>query len=169
VLCEIGIGALFHDIGKTEVPLSILNKPAELTRDEWQSMQKHTKHGVCILTGLKKLDRAIVRAMVVAFCHHMNIDRSGYPRTERHVRPDVFSRIVRIADVFDALTTARCYMIKPFSREEALEIIREKAGIELDPVLSEMVRDVAGALPGHGRELASSAVAEEALPEAVVS
>jgi HD-GYP domain-containing protein (c-di-GMP phosphodiesterase class II) len=107
--------------------------------------------------------------MVVAFCHHMNIDRSGYPKTERHVRPDVFSRIVRIADVFDALTTARCYMIKPFSRDEALEIIREKAGRELDPILSEMVRDVAGAIPGHNRNLAASAVKEGLVSEPVVS
>jgi HD-GYP domain-containing protein (c-di-GMP phosphodiesterase class II) len=169
VLCEIGIGALFHDIGKTEVPHSILNKPAELTREEWQCMQKHTEHGVCILTELKKLDRAIVRAMVVAFCHHMNINQSGYPRTDRHVRPDVFSRIVRIADIFDALTTARCYKIKPFSSDEALEIIREKAGTELDPILSEMVRDVAGAITGQVSDLAAPAAPEEAVPAGIVA
>lgn len=149
VLSEIGIAALFHDIGKTEIPLSILNKPGNLTCEEWQSMQKHTSYGVRVLTGLKKLDRAIVRSMVVAFCHHMNIDRSGYPDTERRVKPDVFSRIVRIADVFDALTSARCYKMKPFSRDEALDIIQEKAGLELDPILSAMVKDVAGALPMH--------------------
>jgi HD-GYP domain-containing protein (c-di-GMP phosphodiesterase class II) len=158
VLREIGIGALFHDIGKIEIPHSILNKPANLSRDEWQSMQKHTKHGVCALTGLKKLDRAIVRGIVVAFCHHMNIDCSGYPRTERNVKPDVFSRIVRIADVFDALTSARCYMMKPFTREEAIEIIREKAGVELDPILAEMVRDVAGAIPERGSRLEAALV-----------
>jgi putative nucleotidyltransferase with HDIG domain len=169
VLCEIGIGALFHDIGKTKIPISILNKPADLTREEWQSMQKHTKYGVRVLTGLKKLDRAIVRAMVVAFCHHMNIDRSGYPRTERNVKPDVFSRIVRIADVFDALTSARCYMMRPFSRDEALEIIREKAGVELDPILAEMVRDVAGALPVRGAGQPVPAGAEETSAGALVS
>lgn len=151
VLRDIGIGALFHDIGKTEIPHSILNKPANLTREEWQCMRKHTKYGVRILTGLKRLDRAVVRGMVVAFCHHMNIDQSGYPRTQRKVKPDVFSRIVRIADVFDALTSARCYKMKPFSRDEALEIIQEKSGVELDPVLSEMIRDVAGAIPERRR------------------
>ena len=161
VLREIGIGALFHDIGKTEIPLSILNKPADLSREEWQSMQKHTKYGACALTGLKKLDRAIVRGMVVAFCHHMNINRSGYPKTGRNVKPDVFSRIVRIADVFDALTSARCYKMKPFSREEALAIIQEKAGVELDPILSEMVRDVAEAIPEHGGVLEAALVGGE--------
>jgi HD-GYP domain-containing protein (c-di-GMP phosphodiesterase class II) len=156
VLCEIGLGALFHDIGKTEIPLSILNKPSDLSPAEWRHMRKHTEFGVRVLTGLKRLDRAIVRAMVVAFCHHMNIDRSGYPETQRNVRPDIFSRIVRIADVFDALTSARCYKMRPFSRDEALTIIREKAGIELDPILSEMVRDVAGVLPEHAREPANA-------------
>jgi len=150
VLCEIGIGALFHDIGKTKIPISILNKPADLTREEWQCMQRHTKYGVRVLTGLKKLDRAIVRAMVVAFCHHMNMDRSGYPQTARNVKPDVLSRIVRIVDIFDALTSVRCYKMKAFSRDEALEVIREKAGIELDPILAEMVRDVASAIPQSG-------------------
>jgi putative nucleotidyltransferase with HDIG domain len=169
VLCEIGIGALFHDIGKTKIPISILNKPADLTREEWQCMQKHTKYGVRVLTGLKKLDRAIVRAMVVAFCHHMNIDRSGYPLTRRHVKPDVFSRIVRIADVFDALTSARCYMMKPFSRGEALEIIQEKAGAELDPILAAMVRDVAGALPERPPGQPVPVGAEKASTGAVVS
>ena len=63
------------------------------------------------------------------------------------MKPDVFSRIVRIADVFDALTSARSYKMIPFSRDEALEIITEKSGIELDPVLSEIIRDVVGAIP----------------------
>jgi HD-GYP domain-containing protein (c-di-GMP phosphodiesterase class II) len=162
VLCEIGIGALFHDIGKTEIPLSILNKPGDLTPEEWRSMQRHTKHGIRVLTGLKRLDRAIVRAMVVSFCHHMNIDRSGYPLTQRNVKPDVFSRIVRIADVFDALTSARCYKMKPFSRDEALEIIREKAGKELDPVLSELVRDVTSVLPKHPHDVVTAGAGDAA-------
>ena len=161
VLCEIGIGALFHDIGKVRIPHSVLNKPADLTREEWQRMRKHTKYGVSVLTGLKKLDRSVVRAMVVAFCHHMNIDRSGYPQTEKNIRPDVFSRIVRIADVFDALTSARCYKMKPFSRDEALAIIQEKAGVELDAILAEMVRDVAGTLPERGAGKPVPAGAEE--------
>jgi HD-GYP domain-containing protein (c-di-GMP phosphodiesterase class II) len=153
VLREIGIAALFHDIGKTQIPLTILNKPGDLTPEEWRKMRMHTEHGVFVLTSLKRLDRAIVRGMVVAFCHHMNIDRSGYPMTGRHLKPDVFSRIVRIADVFDALTSARCYMMKPFSRDEAIDIIIKKAGKELDPVLSEMIRDVACAIPECRRAL----------------
>ena len=105
--------------------------------------------GVKVLTYLKKMDRTILRAMVVAFCHHLNMDRSGYPQTPSTVMPDVFSRVVRIADIYDALTSARSYRMKPFSRAEALAIITEKAGKELDPTLCAVFADVVGGLPDN--------------------
>jgi HD-GYP domain-containing protein (c-di-GMP phosphodiesterase class II) len=85
--------------------------------------------------------------MMVAFCHHMNLDRTGYPISSRVINPDTFSRIVRIADVYDALTGARPYRVKPFSRSQALEVIREKSGKELDPVICTIFEDVIGVLP----------------------
>lgn len=148
-LCEIGIAALFHDVGKTDVPRDVLNKIENLTDEDWQTIQEHTMSGVKVLTYLKKMDRTILRAMVVAFCHHLNMDRSGYPQTPSTVMPDVFSRVVRIADVYDALTSARSYRMKPFSRAEALAIITEKAGKELDPTLCAVFADVVGGLPDN--------------------
>ena len=146
-LCEVGIAALFHDVGKTDVPRDILNKIDNLTDDDWQTIQEHTMSGVKVLTYLKKMDRTILRAMVVAFCHHLNLDRTGYPQTQNTVKPDVFSRIVRIADVYDALTSARSYRMKPFSRSEALDVITSKAGKEFDPTLCAIFADVVGGLP----------------------
>ena len=73
--------------------------------------------------------------MVVAFCHHMNLDRTGYPETSRTITPDTASKIVRIADVYDALTGNRSYRVKPFPRSKVLEVIKERSGRELDPVL----------------------------------
>ena len=148
-LCELGIGALFHDVGKTDVPRDVLNKLENLTDLDWKTIQEHTMSGVKVLTYLKKMDRTILRAMVVAFCHHLNMDRSGYPQTHSTVEPDAFSRIVRIADIYDALTSARSYRMKPFSRSEALSIIIEKAGRELDPTLCAIFADVAGGLPDN--------------------
>lgn len=146
-LCDIGIAALFHDLGKTDVPQEILNKIDNLTDEDWKTIQEHTLSGVKVLTYLKKLDKTILRSMIVAFCHHMNMDRSGYPQTSRTIMPDAFSRIVRIADIYDALTSARSYRMKPFSSSEALAIIAEKAGGELDPTLCAVFADVVGILP----------------------
>jgi putative nucleotidyltransferase with HDIG domain len=146
-LCEIGISALFHDIGKTDLPLTILNKTGELTDSEWRQIRRHTKTGVQVLTQFKKLDKVTLRAMVVAFCHHMNLDRTGYPETSRTISPDTASKIVRIADVYDALTGNRSYRVKPFPRSRVLEVIREKSGKELDPVLCAVFEEVVGVLP----------------------
>ena len=146
-LCEIGIAALFHDVGKTDVPRDVLNKIENLSDEDWQTIQEHTMSGVKVLTYLKKMDRTILRAMVVAFCHHLNLDRSGYPQTQSTVKPDAFSRMVRIADVYDALTSARSYRMKPFSRSEALDVIVGKAGKEFDPTLCAIFADVVGGLP----------------------
>jgi HD-GYP domain-containing protein (c-di-GMP phosphodiesterase class II) len=146
-LCDIGIAALFHDVGKTDVPHNILNKIQDLSDEDWKTIQDHTMSGVKVLTYLKRLDNTILRSMIVAFCHHLNMDRSGYPETHRAIKPDAMSRIVRIADIYDALTSARSYRMKPFSSSEALGIIAEKAGKELDPVLCSIFAEVVGVLP----------------------
>jgi HD-GYP domain-containing protein (c-di-GMP phosphodiesterase class II) len=146
-LCDLGIAALFHDVGKTDVPHEILNKMQDLTEEDWNVIQEHTMSGVRVLTYLKKLDRTILRSMIVAFCHHLNMDRSGYPNTERSIRPDAFSRIVRIADIYDALTSARSYRMKPFTSSQALAIIGDKAGRELDPTLCDIFAEVIGVMP----------------------
>jgi HD-GYP domain-containing protein (c-di-GMP phosphodiesterase class II) len=149
-LSDIGIAALFHDVGKTEVPHEILNKIDNLTDDDWKMIQEHTLSGVKMLTYLKKLDRTILRSMIVAFCHHLNVDRTGYPETTRPIKPDAFSRIVRIADIYDALTSARSYRMKAFSASKALEVITSKAGEQLDPTLCAIFADVVGAEPEGG-------------------
>ena len=154
-LCDIGIAALFHDVGKTDVPRSILNKMDNLTDQEWKIIQEHTMSGMKVLTYLKKLDQTILRSIIVAFCHHLNMDRTGYPKTGRSIKPDAFSRIVRIADIYDALTSARTYRMKPFTSAEALEIITDKAERELDPTLCAIFADVVGIIP-TGQEAVES-------------
>ncbi len=156
-LSDIGIAALFHDVGKTEVPREILNKNDNLTDDDWKAIQEHTLSGVKMLTYLKKLDRTILRSMIVAFCHHLNMDRTGYPETTRPIKPDAFSRIVRIADIYDALTSARTYRMKAFSASKALEIISGKSGDQLDPTLCAIFADVVGvdaegSIPGDSED-----------------
>lgn len=119
-----------HDVGKIGIPDAILLKPGKLTDAEFDHMKKHTEIGARILAGsdvpLLKMSEQI------ALCHHEKWDGTGYPRGLRGEEIPVEGRIVALADVFDALTSRRCY--KPaFTVEKALEIIREGQGKHFDP------------------------------------
>jgi HD-GYP domain-containing protein (c-di-GMP phosphodiesterase class II) len=122
-LCDLGIAALMHDIGKSRVPLEVLNKTGALTDEEWRAMTNHPWLGVLTLFGMRRQSDIPYRAMVVAFEHHMKMDLTGYPR---HVRPrtqSIFSRIVAVADAFDAATSRRAYQETPFTPTEVLREI----------------------------------------------
>lgn len=105
-LRELGVGALLHDTGKTQVEKEILNKPGKLTDDEFGRVKCHTEFGFDILRGIK--DISLLSAHV-AFQHHERWDGSGYPRGLQKEEIHDYSRIVAVADVFDALTTDRPY------------------------------------------------------------
>lgn len=119
-----------HDVGKIGIPDAILLKPGKLTDAEFEQMKKHTEIGARILAGsdvplLQMSER-------IALAHHEKWDGTGYPRGLRAEEIPVEGRIVALADVFDALTSKRCY--KPaFTVEKALEIIREGQGKHFDP------------------------------------
>lgn len=102
---ELGIGALLHDIGKTKIPVDILNKPTPLTRKEYQLIKEHCKYGFDILVE----NNTSERISYIALYHHEKYDGSGYPAKIKFDEIPLFSRIVTIADVYDALTTNRIY------------------------------------------------------------
>ncbi len=119
-----------HDIGKLGVPDSILMKPGKLTPAEFKEMQNHTVFGGKILENAKA--ELLKVSEEIAMTHHEKWDGSGYPRGLKGEGIPLTGRIVALADVFDALTTKRCY--KPaFSLEESLRIIREGTGRHFDP------------------------------------
>jgi HD-GYP domain-containing protein (c-di-GMP phosphodiesterase class II) len=134
-LAELGIAALFHDIGKVSVPASVLNKVGMLDVDEWKTLRNHTLTGVQLLSKMPRCNQQIVRSLVVAFQHHINMDQTGYPSAEDEVPLDLYSKIVRISDTFDAMTTERPYMNKVHSPHEALQYLLSQAGTKFDPVL----------------------------------
>ncbi len=134
-LAELGIAALFHDIGKVSVPASVLNKVGMLDVDEWKALRNHTLTGVQLLSKMPRCNQQIIRSLVVAFQHHINMDQTGYPSAEAEVPLDLYSKIVRIADTFDAMTTERPYMNKVHSPHEALQYLLSQAGTKFDPVL----------------------------------
>lgn len=122
------VGANLHDIGKVGIPDSILLKPAPLTEQERGLMQVHTRIGRRILSKLPGLEPLLP----IVELHHENFNGSGYPYGLRGEHLPLLSRIVRVADVFDAMITDRVYRAAR-SREEVIEHIRSGAGTQFDP------------------------------------
>jgi len=131
------MGAFLHDVGKTVVPSSVLVKPGVLNESEWHLMKKHTVVGDEIVGGLDLPYN--VRPMVRG--HHERWDGHGYPDRLAGTDIPLPARILAVADVFDALTTARSYR-HPFSKQEAQRILRHQAGRALDPELVDAFEEV---------------------------
>ncbi|MCR5800446.1 MAG: HD domain-containing protein [Lachnospiraceae bacterium] len=124
--------ALMHDVGKLGVPEAILNKPAKLTDEEWDVMRRHPEIGVKILSPLKSFSGISDWILY----HHERIDGNGYYRLTKNEIPFV-SRLLAIADTYSAITMRRSYK-EPRSHEEAVKIISEVAGTQLDSELVEI-------------------------------
>jgi len=134
-LSRLGMAAVFHDIGKAEIPLSILNKPTEFSSKELELMMRHPVEGVKILTRTKDLSDVSIISMLVSLEHHLNYDSTGYPELSKKRIPNIFSRIISIADHYDALTSGKIYGRIAYTPENALRSIYEKGGKSFDPVL----------------------------------
>jgi HD-GYP domain-containing protein (c-di-GMP phosphodiesterase class II) len=146
-LSDLGISAFLHDLGKLDVPKEILEKPSQLTEEEWAVIEGHVQHGAEKLIELKSARRLPLRAVQVALEHHLKADMTGYPRYVRKKTQNLFSKLVKIVDYFDAITTKRVYRTKALTREDALSIMREKSGDEFDPVLLRVFVSMIGAYP----------------------
>ena len=102
----IGIGGLLHDIGKVRIPDEILNKPGPLTDTEFEIMKEHVEHGNELLQQTTHLDES---AICVTAHHHERLDGTGYPQGLRGDEISLFGQMSAIVDVYDALTSERCY------------------------------------------------------------
>lgn len=124
--------APLHDIGKIGIPDAVLGKPGKLNDSEWALMKTHTELGAQLLEGDDS--DVMVLARAIARHHHERYDGTGYPCGLKGDEIPLEARIVAIADVFDALISARPY--KPsLSHEQAFAIIADAAGTHLDPEL----------------------------------
>jgi HD-GYP domain-containing protein (c-di-GMP phosphodiesterase class II) len=146
-LTELGITALFHDIGKSKIPIDVLNKPASLNEEEWGMMKKHPLMGVEIVLNLKQLGEINPRMVIGIFDHHLKNDFSGYPKLFRKKEISLFGRIIQIADSYDAMTTPRIYKKVPFTPEQALAVMLKERTIHFDPVLLKIFIGLVGIYP----------------------
>jgi putative two-component system response regulator len=127
---EIYLAAPLHDVGKVAIPDSILLKPGKLDDFEMATIRTHTTIGAQILANSSC--ELIQLAGIIASAHHEKWDGSGYPNGLRDHQIPLAARIVSVADVFDALTTARPYK-KAFPLEEARAYLESKKAKEFDP------------------------------------
>ena len=126
---ELASGFFLHDIGKCAIPLDILNKPGPLSKHEWIIIRSHPWEGCRILQKFGFLSET---AKLVVMQHHERHDGFGYPRGLKGCQIHMYSRICCIADVFDALTSARPYKA-PQTPFRALSIMKTEMRREFDP------------------------------------
>jgi HD-GYP domain-containing protein (c-di-GMP phosphodiesterase class II) len=135
---ELGVGSLFHDIGKRNVSLDILCKKGGLTDAEWEQMRMHPQFGLVILNNHPNISDAVKAA---CFEHHESWAGNGYPQqlTSQEIHP--FARIVAITDTYDAMTTQRSYNVplKPF---DAVTMMRDKLAGRYDPEMLKAMHSV---------------------------
>ncbi len=127
-LMHIWRGALLHDIGKMAIPDDILLKRGPLTEDEWQVIRQHPQNAYNYLSSITFLRPALE----IPYAHHERWDGSGYPRRLTQRQIPLAARIFSIVDVWDALTSDRPYR-QAWSKEKALDYIREQSGKHFDP------------------------------------
>jgi putative nucleotidyltransferase with HDIG domain len=124
----LGHAALFHDIGKLAIPDAILLKPASLTEEEWELMQRHADEGARIIDRLGFLNDAVPAIRH----HHERFDGTGYPDRLKGEEIPLGARIIHVADALDSMLTTRIYRAaRPAT--EALDELRGAAGSQFCP------------------------------------
>lgn len=151
LLSEENIGALIkasalHDIGKIGIPDDILLKPGKLTVEEFEVIKTHTTIGGRIIDSIAKNlpdnDLYMKYARDICLYHHERWDGNGYPTKLSGTDIPLCARIISVVDVYDALTSIRCYK-SAFSHEESLGIILEGKGTQFDPDIVDIVMEIA--------------------------
>ena len=163
-LDSLGVAAFLHDAGKLSVPVDLLRKPGKLTDEEWAVMQRHPAEGALML--LQQCGHHNI-GITVALEHHARYDLSGYPKMESGRKPHLFSRIVSLSDVYDALTSDRSYR-RGMMPDRAASIILSGSGKDFDPALAKLFIQSVGVYPQNCVVLLTNgetAVVQETNPE----
>jgi HD-GYP domain-containing protein (c-di-GMP phosphodiesterase class II) len=136
-LGDLGLAALFHDLGKTV--------PVPEGEEARETLRQHPGRGARLLLRLAGPQEAMLKASIAAYEHHAHFDGSGFPPLE-HAQ-HLLSRIVAIADCFEALTSSRSHRPLPYTPHDAFDLMRAKAGLLFDPVLLKFFVQAIGLYP----------------------
>ena len=152
--------ARLHDVGKISISDVILNKPGKLTDEEFEIMKTHTTEGernIDQIVSYMGDDEAFLQnAKLFAGYHHERWDGKGYPYGLRETDIPLQGRIMAFVDVYDALVSERPYK-KPFSHEEAIQLIMDNASVQFDPLIAEVFYDVRDKIEAVKFELMNAA------------
>lgn len=132
---DLGMSSVLHDIGKVGVPDTVLLKPHPLTQDEFESMKRHTLLGAEILNDADMMvngQELFSLGKEIALSHHERWDGKGYPFGLQGMQIPLASRIVALADVYDALTSSRCYKAA-YTHSQAVRCIVDEKGGHFEP------------------------------------
>lgn len=131
---RLGYSSMLHDVGKVSIPDSILGKPGPLNEEEWALMRQHTVNGAELLG-----ERAFfAMARDIALYHHERVDGTGYPEGLKGNAIPLTARIVAVVDVYDALTSKRCYK-EAWTEAHAIAELQAIAGSHLDQELVDLL------------------------------
>lgn len=146
-LADLGVAALFHDMGKIQIPKDVLQKPGCFGPRDWAVMRTHPLGGARALLHYGGRGDLAERIMLVSAEHHMRFDGSGYPRLGADWQQGLFSRLVSLADCFDAMTASRTYMQRPFTPDAVVRYMLENSGRMFDPDLLRLFVAKVGLFP----------------------
>jgi HD-GYP domain-containing protein (c-di-GMP phosphodiesterase class II) len=146
-LSQLGFAALFHDIGKVKLPEDLIRKPDVFDENDWIQMQRHPLLGAKTILRNMRFDQHTARAALVAFEHHINNDYTGYPVLNNKRPTTLFSRIVSIADTFDALSSGRVYLKKSIPPDEVLRKMMYQMTVKFDDFLLKLFVNIIGVYP----------------------
>lgn len=146
-LIYLGMAGLFHDLGKTGIEREVLNKPGTLSPEEWQIIRSHPLLGAEMIIGFKDWGELSARMITAAFEHHLRYDQAGYPEVKLPRKLTLFSRIIAIADCYDALGRPRVYRPFPFVPAKILSFYTERSGTDFDPILVKVFLNMIGLYP----------------------
>lgn len=137
---KLATGLLLHDIGKTALDPAILFKVGKFTDEEFDYVKSHTTHGYDMLSKCPSLSEI---SRMISLTHHERLNGTGYPRGLKGDSLPTFSRIAAIVDVYDALTSDRCYRQK-WPANKAVDFLMERCGTEFDTeMVGEFIRQIA--------------------------
>jgi HD-GYP domain-containing protein (c-di-GMP phosphodiesterase class II) len=146
MIADLGWAALLHDIGKLHVPLEVLNKMKKFSGEELAIMQSHPVEALAAFAETHPITLERLRRLSAAFEHHQRYDLKGYPIVQKKLNLHPFSRIVAIADTFDAMTTDRIYQRRVLP-DVALKIMAQGFGTIFDPTVLQAFITCMGAYP----------------------
>ncbi len=155
-LSQLGFAALFHDIGKVKLPAEVVKKPGIFTESDWVHMRNHPTIGAKSLLTTFAIDSQMIRAALVAFEHHINLDNTGYPKRTKDRELNLFTRIITVADTFDALTSGRIYITDPIPPVEVLRKMMYRMRNKFDHLILKIFINNVGLFPAGSLTLLSN-------------